>query len=285
MAGIRSWIEVPEGWVRDKARGPWPFVTTERFVRPDGTTVTWSSRASRKRSVDPVGSTWWAPQARGWWIGVLFAIGSLCFALGSFPPYAVAVGGTADDATYFIGSIFFTSAAFLQFREAVGAARGPVTAGADPRHPGSWRILGWAPWRIDWWATSVQLVGTVFFNVSTFAAMQALALTQAERRIWAPDVLGSVAFLVASALAWAEACHAWWAWRPDSIGWRIAALNLLGSIAFGVSAIAAYIVPETGELLDEALANLGTFVGAVCFLVGGLLLLPERTSPPDAVAD
>jgi hypothetical protein len=127
----------------------------------------------------------------------------------------------------------------------------------------------------------VQFAGTLFFNLSTFAAIRALDLTQAERRVWAPDVIGSVAFLVASALAWAEAGHAWWSWRPRSIGWQIAALNLVGSIAFGVSAVAAYIVPDTGELLNTALAGAGTFVGAICFLVGGLLLLPERTSPPD----
>src|SRR6185312_12924002 len=105
----------------------------------------WSSRAHRKRSGAAGGSTWWAPGARGWWIGVLFAIGSTCFALGSFPPYAVAVGDTADDITYFVGSIFFTSAAFLQFREAVGAAQAHEEEGQDPRRPGSWRILGWAP--------------------------------------------------------------------------------------------------------------------------------------------
>ncbi len=28
------------------------------------------------------------------------------------------------------------------------------------------------PGRIDWWATLVQLVGTVFFNLSTWDAMQ-----------------------------------------------------------------------------------------------------------------
>ena len=103
--------------------------------------------------------------------------------------------------------------------EAVDASAGPVAAGADPKRPGSWRVLGWAPWRIDWWATSVQFVGTLFFNVSTFAATRALDLTQAERRIWAPDVLGSIAFLVASALAWAEAAMTahivYEAWDPD----------------------------------------------------------------------
>ena len=35
--------------------------------------------------------------------------------------------------------------------------------------------------------------------------------------------------------------------------------------------------PVTGELRNAERANLGTFVGAVCFLIGALLLLPERT--------
>ena len=55
----------------------------------------------------------------------------------------------------------------------------------------------------------------------------------------------------------------------------IAALNLVGSIFFGLSAIGAYVIPSTGELLDASLANSGTFLGAICFLVGAALLIPE----------
>ncbi len=61
-------------------------------------------------------------------------------------------------------------------------------------------------------------------------------------------------------------------------------LNLVGSVAFGVSAVAAFVVPSTGSLLDEQLSNLGTFVGALCFLAGGILLLPERTRPHGVAA-
>ena len=60
-------------------------------------------------------------------------------------------------------------------------------------------------------------------------------------------------------------------WRPGDLGWEIAALNLVGSIFFGLSAIAAYVVPSTGELLNAALANAGTFLGALGFLVGAAL--------------
>ena len=82
---------------------------------------------------------------------------------------------------------------------------------------------------------------------------------------------------MASALAWAEVSHGR-LFRPRFTlsGW-IAMLNLLGSVAFGVSAIAAKVVSGSGEPRNVELVNLGTFVGALCFLVGALLLLPERT--------
>ena len=125
----------------------------------------------------------------------------------------------------------------------------------------------------------MQLVGTVFFNVTTLAAIDAsLNATQAHRLVWVPDMLGSICFLVASGLAWFEVSHGWWSWNLRGISWRIAALNLAGSIAFGVSAVASKIVTTTGEPRNIMLVNLGTALGGLCFLVGGLLLLPERTA-------
>ena len=84
-------------------------------------------------------------------------------------------------------------------------------------------------------------------------------------------------FLVASALAWFEACHGWAAWRPRSWSWWITLANLIGSIAFGLAAVAGYVDPVTGQVHNAAGANAGTLAGAVCFFIGALLLLPERT--------
>ena len=48
----------------------------------------------------------------------------------------------------------------------------------------------------------------LYFNVSTGAAMQVdLAAQTADRYVWRPDAVGSICFLVASALAWFEVCH------------------------------------------------------------------------------
>jgi hypothetical protein len=94
-------------------------------------------------------------------------------------------------------------------------------------------------------------------------------------RVWAPDMLGSACFLVSSLLAFANAEHRWLSWRPHDLDWWIAALNLVGSIAFGVSALASFVSPFTGLVLHGDLANLGTALGALCFLIGAVLLVPQ----------
>jgi hypothetical protein len=260
-------------------------VTFVEHARPDGVVARWESRDHRKhlQGAWTAGSTWWAPRARGWWIAVLFAVGSLLFALGAVPGYASAVGARWDAVTFFAGSLFFTAAAFLTYREAVDA--GPQRPGAAQR------FFVFQPRRIDWWATAVQLVGTLYFNVSTGNAMRVdLTAQAANQHVWRPDAVGSVCFLVASALAWFEVCHGWAGWRPRSWSWWITLANLVGSVAFGVSAVAGYINPATGQLHNAERSNLGTLAGAVCFLVGALLLLPERTrevsgAPTPAASD
>jgi len=260
-----------------------PFVTLVEHRRPDGVVARWESRSSRKHqgAGSGAGSTWWAPRARGWWIGVLFAVGSVLFALGTVSAYAAAVGSRWDAATYFVGSLFFTSAGFLTYRETVDAT--PQVPGAAAQVPGAAKkFFVFQPRRIDWWATAVQLAGTLFFNISCGNSVRLnLTAQAANQHVWRPDVYGSICFLVASALAWFEVCHGWFGWRPRSWAWWITAANLTGSVAFGISAVAAYIDPVTGEVKNMDWSAWGTFVGALCFLVGALLLLPERTEERD----
>ena len=78
------------------------------------------------------------------------------------------MGVATDGVTFFVGSLFFTAAACLQYLEVANASRLPRgTEGRERR-----RLLSWEPRRIDWWAALVQLVGTVLFNVSTFNAAE-----------------------------------------------------------------------------------------------------------------
>ncbi len=276
------YVDAPDGATWLEAYGVGPFVTGARYVGAGGV-LTWDSRAHRKhanRLDSGRGSTWWAPGAIAWWIGVMFMVGSLCFAAGAMPGYVDAVGANADNVTFFVGSLFFTTAGALQYLEVVNA--NPVAGGVESSE--RVRLLTWEPHRIDWWSSAVQLAGTLFFNVSTFAALLGgLGAANAANWVWRPDAFGSVCFLVASALAWAEVGHRWISWRPPSLSWWIALLNLVGSIAFGASAVAAWVVPATGQPRNDELVNLGTFVGAIGFLIGAFLLLPERTRNQDLV--
>ena len=52
----------------------------------------------------------------------------------------------------------------------------------------------------------------------------------------------------------------------------MAGINLAGCVFFGISAVASYVVPDTGSILDLAAANWNTALGALCFLVGSVML-------------
>ncbi len=186
----------------------------------------------------------------------LFIVGSFCFALGSFPLYFQHVDVRVVAVTFFIGSIFFTTAGRYQVRlELDGAWFGQ-----------RWRSTGWQ-------AAFIQSIGTLAFNVSTFFAIDAtLSNQQVNRLVWAPDAVGSVAFLVASALGILAVRRAT---DPGPHDHASAWWNMVGSILFGVSAVGALILPTTGEMVNVRWVNGGTFLGAVCFLVGAAILLPR----------
>lgn len=226
---------------------------------------------------DPVGRRperpdfWRRHHSKGVWIAVGFMIGSTFFALGSFPPYFDAFSEHTVAITFFVGSIFFTAAALGQVTDAV-----KVRAAHRGTRPTTWRAWTWEVEPLDFGAATVQFVGTLFFNLSTgFAINDAVSTEATNRLVWAPDMFGSAAFLVSSYFAEVAITRRPWQWRAVGRPAWIAKLNLIGSIAFGVSAIAALTLPTTGEMVSITLVNGGTFVGAVCFFVGAALMLPE----------
>ena len=272
-------VDVPPNCTIVDERRVGPFTTSMTLHRADGSEVEWSAWHHSKGlglidDAEPADSRieWWAPSGRGWWIAVLFMIGSTCFAVGSFPPTASLIGDAAGW-VFFIGSIFFTSAAYLQFYEA-------TNEGQDVDGTGRGRaLIGVRPQSIGWWAAAIQLIGTLWFNISTFNALRDLSTRQEEALVWAPDGFGSICFLIASGLALIEVCHRLFCWKPGNLVWRIAAINMAGSIAFGLSAIGAAIVSPTGELNNATVANSMTLVGAVMFFIGAALLIPAMSRP------
>src|SRR4029450_5898671 len=168
----------------------------------------------------------------------LFIIGSALFALGSVPAYVNAVGATADSVTYFVGSIFFTAASFAQLLQ----AQTPAMTGVDidsQRLRAPVRLRAWLPHDRNWLAAITQFPGTLFFNLSTAAALLHNAtVKQQDRRIWRPDFYGATLFLVASVFA-ILAIGRFLSFRPRNLTWWIAWLNMIGSILFMASALAS----------------------------------------------
>ena len=102
-------------------------------------------------------------------IAWLFMVGSACFVLGSVPAWVSAVGGWADGVTYFVGSIFFTSASACQLVQ----AQSPSTTGVDARMqhvPTRVRLLGWLPHERNWLAAATQFPNLVFVGPKFEAA-------------------------------------------------------------------------------------------------------------------
>jgi hypothetical protein len=194
------------------------------------------------------------PVARENWdrlIAIGFAIGSACFFIGPFPGFVEVVGEGADGVVFFVGSVFFTFAAGLELRE------------------GTLRLGRWAS-NPSWWSAAIQFAGTLLFNVNTFNAMRdGLSTQQQNRLVFAPDLFGSACFLASGVLAYRAA-------TGDEA--RMATVNLAGCVLFGISALASYVVPSTGSVLDLAAVNWCTSLGALCFLVGALMLLPRKST-------
>lgn len=167
------------------------------------------------------------------------------------PGVSATAGAGLANLLCFIGSWFFTTAGWMQM-----VLSGPA--------------LG-----IGWLSAATQFAGTILFNVSTGSALWAHAVRPERRLVWAPDALGSVAFLVSGVLGVLAVTAVVGAIELKSRDWQAEWINMVGCVAFAVSALGAF-VRKNGVSEDALLANLGTFVGALCFLVAALLVLPRH---------
>ena len=195
-----------------------------------------------------------------------FAVGSLLFAVGAVLAAGDRVDVVITDLIFFTGALFFTAAAFIQLAMSRRPRRSVTRAEV-----------------VDWWAAAVQFGGTLFFNLSTTQALlNALDPTSHVRTGWRPDAVGSACFLVAGILGIIATTMRDTLWDPNARIWRCTWLNMAGSIFFGISAIGAYVAPATSEVVSELWANLGTLLGAACFLAAALLSRDAEVRPPSA---
>jgi hypothetical protein len=212
-------------------------------------------------------------------IASLFTCGSSLFLLAGilslWPALAArwSLDSFAINLIFFAGSIPFTSAAYLQLFQSANAM--PAT-GSKHSTPPKIAWFGWRPGDIGWLSCALQFAGTLLFNVNTFdALLPGLDWLQQDAAVWAPDMIGSALFLASGYLSLVECYRDRSARQSNGLAWWITLINLLGCVAFLVSAVLAFTA-FTPDAALVAWSTMFTAVGAAAFLVGSLLMLPQR---------
>lgn len=265
-----------------EAHGPWPFVTRRILRGVDGVLLVWHARRHRKGLAHAIEATMWQPRQLNWWIGLIFMLGASCFAAGSVlclaPSLAEGIGLSSAqvNAVFFVGSIPFTTAAYLQLYQAANAPKFNAPGGMSTKRS----YFGWRPHDIGWISCVLQFIGTILFNFNTFdALLSGLNWAEEELLVWVPNVVGSILFLSSGYLAFIETCHRYWAFRPHDISWWVTSANLVGCIAFMISACFAFVPQQPAEAETAVIVSVAfTLIGAIGFFVGSFLMWPEIIS-------
>lgn len=282
----------PGLWVLKRVQRAGWTTTGVTWDRPDGTSAHWESRAARRRGlltlhhadrgatrVDAAPETARRLTRLNLIAGIAFFVGGSLFALGAC--FAQLEVGTIDtvDVTYLIGGVFFSLGGYVSVLQAVNS---PTTIDEHGSlSSGGWRWWQFLPKNLGWLSAFVLFSGTLFFAVSLVAAFaQGLTPRQINGWIWLPDITGCVCFLVSGHFALMEIGHGKLTLQPRELGWWIVAINQVGSVLFFVAGLAAFTRPATSAAVNLELVNWGTFLGALCFAVAGIVQLFDRPSSP-----
>lgn len=281
----------PPDWTLKTERGGGQFTSRVTWLLPDGGSATWASRAARKRGrievrardgalrvaalVHPATAT--RLRRLNWVTAIAFTVGGLLFALGALVAEVGSGDALSAASIYLLGGVFFSTGGYASL---LGAINGPRVLERDGtlRSEG-WRWWSYEPMRIEWLATFVLFAGTLAFGVSLVDSfLEGLSTQQTNRLIWSPEMIGCVMFLISGHLSMVEVCDGRPRLLPRQLDWWIVAVNQLGSLLFFISALAGFTSPETGGVINVDVANWGTFGGALCFAIGGILQAFERPS-------
>lgn len=195
----------------------------------------------------------------GRWVNAIaagaFAVGGSLFAVGA----ALAQGDLGSPrlvaAVYLAGGVFFSTGGYASL------------------------LLERGKSALAQLSALVLFVGTLVFAINLLDSfIGQLSPAQYDRLVWSPDMVGCALFLVSGHFAMVAISGRWLpCWRPADSGWRIVAVNQLGSILFMASAVASFVRAE-GDMIAVGIANLGTLTGALCFAVAGVMQGFERPS-------
>jgi hypothetical protein len=203
-----------------------------------------------------------------------FVVGGSLFALGAALAQADVGSPRLAAGVYLVGGVFFSGGGYASLLQVVnGPRQGPGGTLLSAR----WRWWSAEPGRLEWLSALVLFVGTLVFAINLLDSLIGdLSPAQFDRLVWSPDMTGCALFLVSGHLAMVEISGGWLpCWRPRDLGWRIVAVNQLGSVLFMVSAVATFVRAD-GDMVAIGIANWGTLTGALCFAVAGVMQEFER---------
>jgi hypothetical protein len=229
-------------------------VASGSTYRPTGRQASGRRRVSeRSRAINAVSAT-------------AFVVGGSLFAIGAVLAQGDVGGPRLAAGVYLVGGVFFSTGGYAGVLQIVN--------GPQQRR---WRWWSVEPARLEWISTVVLFAGTLVFAINLVDSLLGdLSPAQYDRLVWSPDMIGCALFLVSGHLAMVEISGTWLpCWRPRDLGWRIVAVNQLGSVLFMVSAVAS-LVRADGDMIAVGIANWGTLAGALCFAVAGVMQEFER---------
>jgi hypothetical protein len=281
-------VHSPGEWELERAEGGGPFTTRVTWRLPRGGRAVWASRAARKRgTVDLVSAAGEVARADSdaatarrlrrvnAVAATAFTIGGSLFAIGAALAQAATVSPTAYCAVYLVGGVFFSTGGYASLLQVINGPRGVGPDGTLVA--GGWRWWSREPGRLEWLSALALFVGTLVFAINIVDSFIHGLSTAAENRlVWSPDMVGCALFLISGHLAMVEVCHGRPRWLGRDLAWWIVLVNQLGSVLFMVAAVASYVRPATSEEVNVGLANWGTFAGALCFAIAGVLQQFER---------
>jgi hypothetical protein len=201
---------------------------------------------------------------------VSFVVGGSLFSLGALFAQVGIGAARSVDLVFLVGGVFFSLGGYASTLQAANAPTDIDAGGSLTSARWHWWEL--RPHNIGWLSAAVLFLGTLLFAVSLVAAFaENLTVRQSNSWIWIPDMLGCVCFLVSGHLAVLEIGHGRIGVRIHEIGWWIVAVNQVGSVLFFLAGLAAYTRPATSTAINLDIVNWGTFLGALCFVIGGVV--------------